>query len=83
MDEAQRLLPILPITADEHALAQELHVRIQAARLQVQTLRLGRDRSSAIEVHPKWIEADPWEESSPGDGQSPWGRSPPPENISR
>ena len=58
---AQRLLPSLPIATEDHQLTQELHLRIQSVRLQVQALRLARDRGNT-DVGPKWTDSNPWRE---------------------
>ena len=56
---AQRLLQLLPITGEQRAIARELHLRIQAIRIEVQALRLSRP-SNQSEVHPKGTEMNPW-----------------------
>ena len=60
LEAAQRAVQLLPITREQHVLAQELHVRIQAARSEVYALRLGRHLGQTIELDPEWTEKNPW-----------------------
>jgi hypothetical protein len=67
---AQRLVQLLPVTNDQQAVAQELHLRIQAVRLQVQATRLGRG-PGPIELRPEWTDINPWRQSLLAAGQTP------------
>jgi hypothetical protein len=41
--------------------ARELYWRIEAARLEVQSLQLSRSLNGRKEMHPEWIELPPWQ----------------------
>jgi hypothetical protein len=71
LKSAQRLLEVLPVQGEQHALACDLHMRIQAALLEVRNVRLGRAMSAPSEIHPKWIESNPWRRSPAAGDQTP------------
>jgi hypothetical protein len=43
--------------------AMELYLRVEAARLEVQALRLGRRYRRIDEIDPEWTEPSPWKRS--------------------
>ena len=61
LNEAHRLLMGLTVTGDRRAEAQELYLRIEAARLEVQSLRLSRSLHPREENGPERINSRPWE----------------------
>jgi hypothetical protein len=61
LDAARHLMRRLDLTADQHAEAIELHLRIEAARFEVQSLRLSRSLRPRDDDGPKWTESAPWE----------------------
>jgi hypothetical protein len=60
LNGANRLLAQLNLRAEQHLLARELHLRIEAARLEVQSLQLSRSLRPREESDPKWIGFQPW-----------------------
>jgi hypothetical protein len=60
LDEAHRLLFELDLHDHGAAEALDLHVRIEAARLEVQSLRLSRSVAPRIEPDPEWSNLIPW-----------------------
>jgi hypothetical protein len=60
LKDAQRVLEEMPLPTHEHSPAQDLHMRIQTARLEVQTLRLSRSLNPPGKVRPEWTETSPW-----------------------
>ena len=61
LDSADRLLPLLELRPDQNVEAIDLHVRIQAARMEVNALRLSRSLSPFKEKCPEWTERPPWQ----------------------
>jgi hypothetical protein len=60
LNEAHDLLLGLNLQGERRADAFELHLRIEAARLEVQSLRLSRSLQPRQEPHPNWTELQPW-----------------------
>lgn len=80
LDGAQRLLSELA-PADARDEAIDLCTRIEAARFEVQSLRLSRPGILPDEVDPKWSGFIPWQPAERD--QRPSGKSPPPPKGSR
>lgn len=60
--DAARLLFLDPeFLTGRHPETRELFLRIEAARLEVRSLRLSRSFMSEEEKAPKWIESLPWQ----------------------
>jgi len=55
LDDAQRLLHQLDLRMVPRAEAFELYMRIEAARLEVQSLRLSRSLRQRAELPPQWM----------------------------
>jgi hypothetical protein len=60
LDEALRLLLELDLNGGAAAEARDLYVRIEAARLEVQSLRLSRSIAPRTEPDPEWSNLIPW-----------------------
>jgi hypothetical protein len=60
LDEAHRLLFELRLPDEAAAEALDLYVRIEAARLEVQSMRLSRSIAPRIEPGPEWTNFIPW-----------------------
>jgi hypothetical protein len=60
LDEAQRLIWQLGVSAADSPEAMELYVRIEAARLEVQALRLSRRHGPPNNSASEWTEFSPW-----------------------
>lgn len=71
LNAAHELLYHFPVTEAEQGLANELHLRIQGARLEVQSLRLSRALNARQETRPEWIESGPWLQRDVGPLQTP------------
>jgi hypothetical protein len=82
LDSAQRLLARLNL-ADADSAALELYARIEAARFEVQSLRLSRQGIQRDEDDPKWTGFIGWQSGEFARCQSPSGKSPPPAKGSR
>lgn len=80
LDDAQRLLFEL-VPADSGTEAIDLCARIEAARFEVQSLRLSRPGILRDGVDPKWSGFIPWHPVERD--QRPSGKSPPPPKGSR
>jgi hypothetical protein len=63
LDQAHDLMWKLGIGDGGGPAAMELYLRIEAARLEVQALRLGRRYQMAEDIDPKWSETSPWKRS--------------------
>jgi hypothetical protein len=50
----------MELTEDRRALLIDLHVRIEAARLEIETLRRSRSLNPREELNPEWREFSPW-----------------------
>ena len=61
LEEARRLLLKLNLDGERLPVARELHLRIEAARLEVQSLRLSRSLQSRPQSAPEWTESLPWQ----------------------
>lgn len=66
LDESQRLLARLDLRAEQEGAGVELFLRIEAARREVQSLRLSRQSRS--DSDPAWTSLAPW---NAGDRTSP------------
>lgn len=60
LDQAHRLLVELDVQNDGTADALELHLRIEAARLEVQSLRLSRSVAPRPRSEPNWTSLSAW-----------------------
>ena len=60
LNEAHHLIQRLELRDDQCALAKELHLRIEAARLEVQSLMLSRSLQPRPESSPEWSQLPPW-----------------------
>jgi hypothetical protein len=61
LNEAHELLVTLNLQDDDRRSdAVEVYLRIEAARLEVQALRLSRSLQQRQEPNPDWIEFQPW-----------------------
>jgi hypothetical protein len=65
LDDARQLLPRLPLS-DQRTLVEELFLRIEAVRLEVQSLRLSRSLNPREQSEPEWTFSAPWDRSSDG-----------------
>ena len=83
LDDAQQLLRNMEVARDQHALAVETFLRIEAARLEVQSLRLSRSLNPRGPACPERSESDRQRSFDPSAFQRPCGMSPPPANGSR
>ena len=71
LNAAHELLQNLPFAEGEGATANELYIRIQGARLEVQSLRLSRSLNARQDSRPDWIESGPWLQRDVGPLQTP------------
>jgi acyl-CoA reductase-like NAD-dependent aldehyde dehydrogenase len=71
LNAAHELLYRLPVADAERGLANELYLRIEGARLEVQSLRLSRSLNARQENRPEWIEWGPWLQRDVQPPQSP------------
>ena len=62
-DETHQLLRRLQLSDDQRPLAQEMFLKIEAARLEVQSLRLSRSLNPREQSEPKWTVSAPWNRS--------------------
>ena len=84
LDEARDVLFELDLSELPAGAATDLYRRIEAARLEVRTLRLSRSINPCRRKAPEWIEFDPWQsERPPEPSYTPCGISPPPAKGSR
>ena len=60
LDQAHRLLFELDLESDVTADALDLYVRIEAARLEVQSLRLSRSITQRTGADPNWTNLPAW-----------------------
>lgn len=60
LNEAHQLLAGLSVRAEQRADAIELNLRIEAARLEVQSLRLSRSLQPRQEYIVDWTGSQPW-----------------------
>jgi hypothetical protein len=60
LNEAHELLVTLNLQDERRSDALELYLRIEAARLEAQSLRFGRSLQPRQEAPPKWIGLEPW-----------------------
>jgi hypothetical protein len=63
LSDAHQLLLSLELDGHGEVFAQELFLRIQAARFEVQSLRLARSNVTEGDFTPKWSQSSPWTES--------------------
>ena len=66
LGEAQRLIARFELTGEQHLLAREVHLRIEAARYEVQSLRLSRSPQLASQSDPEWRQLLPWVQQEAG-----------------
>lgn len=60
LDRAHWVVAELRVRPDQRAEAEELYLRIEAAKLVVQALRLGRSLNVREENEPEWIDPLLW-----------------------
>lgn len=60
LNEARELLTGLSIRSEQRSDAIELHLRIEAARLEVQSLQLSRSLQPRQEFTAGWYGSQPW-----------------------
>jgi hypothetical protein len=65
LNEAHRLLTSMALPRDCQADARELYLRIEAARLEVESLRLSRSLNPRQQNNPERINSPPWEMGTP------------------
>ena len=63
LDEAHDLMWKLGIGDGGGPAAMELYLRVEAARLEVRALRLGRRYQTMDDINPKWSDQLPWKHS--------------------
>jgi hypothetical protein len=56
LDDARLILTSLSLVEEDYGLAMDLHVRIEAARFEVRSLRLSRSLQPSEEISPNWTE---------------------------
>ena len=61
LEEAQRLLVALQNDLAPHVEMRELHARIGAAQVEVQSLRVSRSVAGIRYKGPDWTELPPWD----------------------
>jgi hypothetical protein len=61
LNDAHDLVVGLELRGEQRADALELYLRIEAARLEVQSLRLSRSVQPRHEATPKWMGSQPWQ----------------------
>lgn len=66
LEEARLVLTSLPVNDENYDLASDLHVRIEAARFEVRSLRLSRSVQARDENDPKWMKFAPWSDANRG-----------------
>ena len=65
LNVAHELVITLNCHGDRRAETRELYLRIEAARFEVQSLRLSRSLSPREANRPEWIDSPPWEQARP------------------
>jgi hypothetical protein len=60
LNEARLLVENLEVAADYREIARELYFRIEAARLEIQSLRLSRSLQPRGDFDPEWSQSVPW-----------------------
>ena len=60
LNEARGLLMELSLIGETSATGREAFLRIEAALLEVQSLRLSRSLHRPVEIDPQWTESSPW-----------------------
>jgi hypothetical protein len=60
LKSAQQLVASLNVNGERRADALELYLRIEAARLEIQSLQLSRHLQPRSEIAPKWTGLQPW-----------------------
>jgi hypothetical protein len=63
LEQAHDLMWKLGIGDGGGPAAMELYLRVEAARLEVQALRLGRRYQMIEDIDPEWTESLPWKRS--------------------
>jgi hypothetical protein len=62
LNEAHRLLCRIDFRGNERSEALELYLRIEAARLEVQSLQLSRSLQPRQQSHREWANSPPWQQ---------------------
>jgi hypothetical protein len=68
LDQAHQLLSKFDVHDDRRPETLDLYVRIEAARLEVQSLRLSRSLRPRADSAPQWTEFAPWQSDELGSG---------------
>ena len=68
LEQAHKLMWKLGIGDGGGPAAMELYLRVEAARLEVQALRLGRRDRLTDESNPEWTDSSPWKRAGFGGG---------------
>lgn len=61
LNEAHEVMLHTDFSEQQRAAANELYLRIEAARLEVQSLRLSRSLNPRPEPVPEWMQSAPWQ----------------------
>ena len=64
LNAAHELVITLNCHGERRAEARELYLRIEAARFEVQSLRLSRSLSQRDAKGPEWFDPPPWERAT-------------------
>jgi hypothetical protein len=67
LNQAHRLLSQLELWGEQQFVARELYLRIEAARLEVQSLQLSRSLQPRRQPAREWTGLQPWEAASNAD----------------
>ena len=68
LNDAHQLILALELAGDQRIVSGELYLRIEAARFEVQSLRLSRSLNPRTQADPKWTGCPPWNSSCGSDG---------------
>jgi hypothetical protein len=68
LDQVRSLLTRLELHGEQRAEAIDLFLRVEATRLEVQSLRLSRSLQPRGDVDPEWSGLAPWQNAGPGCG---------------
>jgi hypothetical protein len=66
LEQAQRLTWRMGLSGGGNADAMELYGRLEAARVEAQSLQLGGFKAASSQYSPAWIELLPWREGEDG-----------------
>ena len=61
LNEAHEVIQHTNFSEQQRVAAKELYLRIEAARLEVQSLRLSRSLNPRPESNPEWVQSAPWQ----------------------